>query len=63
MKTFETIKTEKIKFVLKGLIIGFLVGLVIKYINFFGHSQNAPFICAITCCYYNFMRFEKENNK
>ena len=44
MKTI--FKIENIKRVLLSTFSGYLVGMVISYINLFGSSQDAPLMCA-----------------
>ena len=48
MKIFKnTINVNLIGQVLIGIFIGWLIGLGISWINVFGHSGQAPLICAM----------------
>ena len=44
MKTIFKIKS--LKKILFSTFLGYLIGVIISYINLFGSSQNAPLICA-----------------
>lgn len=44
MKTI--FKIENLKRILLSTFLGYLIGLMISYINLFGSSQNAPLMCA-----------------
>lgn len=44
MKTI--FKMENLKRILFSTFLGYLIGVVISYINLFGSSQNAPLMCA-----------------
>jgi Kef-type K+ transport system membrane component KefB len=48
MKIFEvTINRNFIGQVFVGIFTGFLIGMAISWINVFGHSGQAPLICAM----------------
>ena len=38
---------NKISFIALSIILGYLVGELIKYINILGSSEKAPMICAM----------------
>jgi hypothetical protein len=38
---------HKISFIVLSIIMGYLVGELIKYINIFGSSEKAPLLCAM----------------
>ncbi|MEE9406572.1 MAG: hypothetical protein V3V28_00720 [Polaribacter sp.] len=44
MKTI--FKIENLKRILLSTFLGYLIGLIISYINLFGSSQDAPLMCA-----------------
>ena len=45
MKKLFNIKT--IGNIFLSIIVGYFVGELIKYVNLFGSSQNAPLVCAM----------------
>ena len=50
--------------ILIGVFVGYLIGLVISYINIFGSSQNAPQICAMASGVFSIMRiYNRQNTK
>jgi NhaP-type Na+/H+ or K+/H+ antiporter len=50
--------------ILIGAFVGYLIGLVISYINIFGSSQNAPQICAMASGGFSIMRiYNRQNTK
>ncbi len=44
MKELLSVKT--IKIILLSIFYGYLVGMIIAYVDLFGSSQNAPVLCA-----------------
>ncbi len=52
-----------LKAILLHIAAGYLAGLVIGYINVFGSSQRAPFICAAFCGIYKAAELLVRHNK
>ncbi|MCF6241573.1 MAG: hypothetical protein L3J74_09540 [Bacteroidales bacterium] len=44
MKTI--FKIENLKRILFSTFLGYIIGVIISYVNLFGSSQNAPLMCA-----------------
>ncbi len=43
-----------------SVLIGYIIGLLLSYINIFGSSQNAPLMCAIGAGIFSLMRIKRE---
>jgi hypothetical protein len=53
---------NKISFIALSIIMGYLVGELIKYINILGSSEKAPMVCAMgASAYAIFIKYYKNS--
>ncbi len=64
MKNFtDKITLKLIGEVLKYYAIGYLVGVLISYINVFGTSEKAPLLCAVGAGIFGFFKLLESDKK